>query len=260
MSISGIQSESGDAAHASDLAIDYFLLGQVDYDRAFALQRRLVYEAGDDRHATIAVLLCEHNELITVGRGGSRSHIRFTNEDLRTRHVTLKWVTRSGGCVAHTRGQLAIYPIVPLRLVGWSMSEYVRRLQGGIIAALKQFRIHPEVRRGSQGIWGQSGQLAAMGMLVKQGVAMHGAFLNVDPPMTIHRFVDTSPETADRSGRRSMSSMLVERRTAVRMPGVRSAVIECLARSFGAERYHLFAGHPWLPRMTGSTRESISHP
>jgi lipoyl(octanoyl) transferase len=258
VSISGIQRLPGDAAPDSELAIDFFLLGQVEYERVFALQRRLAYEAGDDRHAPIAVLLCEHPEMITVGRRGSRAHVRLTNDELRSRDVAIKWVTRSGGCVAHGRGQLAVYPIVPLRLVGWSVSDYVRRLQSGMLAALQQFRIRAEVRPDVQGIWGKSGLLAAIGVLVKQGTTMHGAFLNVDPSMKLSRFVDSAEGNSERAGKRCMSSMLAERRTAVRMPSVRTAVIESLAASFGANRYHLFAGHPWLPRKTGSTRESIT--
>jgi lipoate-protein ligase B len=34
--------------------------------------------------------------------------------------------------VLHAPGQLAVYPIVPLGLFGWTVGEYLRRLQRGM--------------------------------------------------------------------------------------------------------------------------------
>src|SRR5690606_1375683 len=64
---------------------DLHLLGEVDFDAALALQRRLVFEAGERHAPRISVLLCEHPELITVGRDGSRGDIRLSPDELRER-------------------------------------------------------------------------------------------------------------------------------------------------------------------------------
>ena len=51
---------------------EFRLLGRVPFEAFLALQSRLVYEAGGLAEPRIVVLLCEHPELITVGRAGSR--------------------------------------------------------------------------------------------------------------------------------------------------------------------------------------------
>ena len=61
------------------------LLGRVPFEAFLTLQSRLVYEAGGLAEPRIVVLLCEHPDLITVGRAGSRGHIRFTNDQLQAR-------------------------------------------------------------------------------------------------------------------------------------------------------------------------------
>ena len=68
--------------------------------------------AGDRDSACL--ILCEHPPLITVGRQGSRGHIRFDTEELFVRGWPVRWVNRGGGCLLHLPGQLAIYPILPL--------------------------------------------------------------------------------------------------------------------------------------------------
>ena len=51
-------------------------------------------------------------------------------------------------------------------------------------------------------------------------------------------------------GRRSRNGgKLADRRSAARMPKLRSAIIEHLASQLQCERYHLHTGHPWLARL-----------
>ena len=75
--------------------------GCVDWADCQRLQRRLVYEAGSGDDGRIVTLLCEHPPLISVGRRGSRGHIRCTNEQLRHQRLEVRWVNRGGGCVLH---------------------------------------------------------------------------------------------------------------------------------------------------------------
>jgi lipoyl(octanoyl) transferase len=247
-----------------DLPLDFYLLGQVDFDRVVNLQRRLAYEVGDIRHPRLVVLLCEHGELITVGRQGSRAHIRYGNEQLRRMGVKVEWVGRGGGCIPHGRGQLAIYPVVALPLVGWTIGEYLRRLQTGIRAAIEQFNVHTSVRDRVFGIWGHSGLLAAVGVAVRNWTTSHGVYLNVNPSMNLFHHVDTGaacvhdvPESPPEKS--NMSSLLAERRVAVTMSSVRTAVIDGLAKSFGCAQVHVHAAHPSLCHPQGLAGESCAN-
>src|SRR5690606_22645353 len=78
-------------------ALEAYFLGRVAHDDALALQRRLVYEAGEtggERSANVTLLLCEHKSLITVGRGGSRWHIRQSEAELARRQIDVRFVSR----------------------------------------------------------------------------------------------------------------------------------------------------------------------
>src|SRR5581483_11812554 len=87
-----------------DTTLQAYLLGSVDFDAALRLQRRCHFDVTGDRTQAF-VLACEHPPLITVGRHGSRAHIRFEPQDLQTRHWDVRWVNRGGGCLLHLPGQ-----------------------------------------------------------------------------------------------------------------------------------------------------------
>jgi lipoyl(octanoyl) transferase len=154
------------------------------------------------------------------------------------------YTNRDGGCLLHCPGQLAIYPIVPLAWHGFTVGEFLERFQAGIIEALDDLCVHGHVRPGRHGVWARTGQLAAIGVAVRNWTTYFGAYLNVDPPMGLFRIVQSDPLQETR-----MSSMMTERRGPVRMTTVRATLVKHLTEAFGCDRYHLFTGHPLLKRL-----------
>ncbi|MHB8861302.1 MAG: lipoyl(octanoyl) transferase LipB [Pirellulaceae bacterium] len=232
---------------ADSFAVQFHLLGTVGYEDSQRLQRQLVYEAGGQDDGRIVALLCEHPSLISIGRSGSRGHIRWTNEQLRMRHLEVRWVNRGGGCVLHAPGQLAVYPIVPLAWHRWTVGEYLRRFRQALTRTLEELGVRWETYAPSSGVWGRSGQLVACGVAVRNWITCYGAFLNVNPAMTHYGFVDVVDPLKILPGQKStMGSLFAERRQAVSMPKVRATLIPHLAASFGTEHYHLVTGHPLL--------------
>ncbi len=258
-------------APESSPALEAFLLGQVDFDRALALQQRLIVECRDRDDGQVILLLCEHPAIITVGRGGSPGQIAMQNSLVRNRQIEIRWVNRGGGCLVHCPGQLAVYPIVPLRWHGFSVGEFLDRFQAGIVEAIDDLNVHAATRAAEKGdsphlceapfgpsrqmgtvpffgIWGRTGQLAAFGAAVRHWVTYYGAYLNVCPPMGLFRLVECDPgDPAPRS------CLVAERRGPVRMTSVRAALIPRLAECFGCDRHHIYTGHPLL-RSTDDRR------
>jgi lipoyl(octanoyl) transferase len=228
-------------APAASGALEAHLLGQVEFDRALALQQRLVYESGGRRDRTMTLLVCEHEPIITIGRGGSREQIRATSEELASRQLEVRWVGRGGGALLHAPGQVAVYPIVPLERLSWSVGDYLRRLSGGLAAALHDLGLTAPQRVDVNGIWGRTGQLVAIGAAVKDWTTWHGAFVNVAPAMHLQRLVES-----DALGHAPLSSLVVERQQAVKITAVRAALVVRLAAAFSAPRHHLHSGHPLL--------------
>jgi lipoyl(octanoyl) transferase len=237
---------------SADPAVETYFLGPIDFDVCLALQRRLVFESGGRADGQIALLLAEHPPVITVGRLGSRSHVRMSPRELESRQLEVRWVNRGGGCLLHAPGQLAIYPIVPLEWHGFSVGEYLNRLQRGLLATLDSLGIAGQTRAGTHGIWGRTGQLAALGVAVRSWTTYFGAYINVDPAMRSFRSIDSDP-----IGHSPASSLAAERQKPVKMTTVRATIINHLVDALGCQRYHLYTGHPLLAQLSRSSHESV---
>ena len=227
-------------------AMEAHLLGRIDFGRCLALQQRLVDRIAARADGQICLLLCEHPNLVTVGRAGSPADVRFVARLLSSGQLEVRWVKRGGACLVHAPGQLAVYPILPLRWHGFSVGEYLDRLQAGILGTLEALRVQACSRPGRHGIWGRTGQLVAFGIAVRDGVSYHGAFINVAPSMGLFRLVQTDRQQATRP-----SCLVAERQQPVRMSSVRAELVPRLADAFGCDRYHLYTGHPLLRQPVG---------
>jgi lipoyl(octanoyl) transferase len=232
-------------------AVEAHLCGRLDFDRCQSLQHRLVQQVADRQDGQIYLLLCEHPDLITIGRGGSPADVQLDSGRIHSGQLPVRWVKRGGGCLVHAPGQIAVYPIVPLRWHRLSVGEYLARLQTAIQRALQVLDISTETRPGRYGLWGRTGQVVAIGVAVRDWIAYHGAFINVNPPMGLFRLV-----TADRRDLTPMSCLVAERQRPVKMTSVRAEVIRELTEALGCDRYHMYTGHPLLRIGEGREKDA----
>lgn len=217
-----------------------YLLAPIEYRTAEAFLRRLAAEQEARGSSDIVLVLCEHPTTITVGRGGSAADVRHASFLIRSKQVPVEWVARGGGAIIHLPGQLAIYPVVPLGMLGWKVGHYVQRLQQGLKQALAELGVPAELWDDGSSLVGRTGAVAHFGIAVRQGATLFGAYLNVAPALGLFRLLQGRP------GQPRPSSLVAERQRPVKMNLVRTAVVQQLAQAFGAGEYHLFTGHPWL--------------
>jgi lipoate-protein ligase B len=157
----------------------------------------------------------------------------------------------------HAPGQLCVYPIVSLARLGWSVGEFMRRFQNGLQLAFDHLIVRAKAHEGRFSLGGRAGVLAAMGVSVQNWVTCHGAFINVNPPMARFSKVDTLDPDRVRPGEKAtMTSLLAERRVAVTMTNVRSALVAGLAEAFACSRHHIYTQHPLLSSELEGRRES----
>jgi lipoyl(octanoyl) transferase len=232
--------------HASDArdaaALDVWLLGVVDFESAQFLQERLVYEIGgrDDRFG--GLFLCEHPPIITVGRAGSRAHIRVEQKELAARRLDVRWLNRGGGCLVHAPGQLAVYPVVPLDRLVLGLREYRSRLIASVLDVCAELGVPAWATEKNAGVAGRGGQFAFVGAAVKRWVAYQGLFLNVRPMLQLQNIISHS------ANRQRPTSLEAVRGRMTTMSIVRESLIRNLAQRLGYSEYHLFTGHPLLRR------------
>jgi lipoyl(octanoyl) transferase len=230
----------------TDLALQVYLLGSVEFEAALVLQRRLVYQVAGDR-STAALILCEHPPLITVGRQGSWAQILYEPEELHARRWAVRWVNRGGGCLLHLPGQLAIYPILPLDRFGLSVQDYVDQLHDLVRDVLSEFSIAGARRAGMPDVWVGPRPIAGVGVAVRHWVSYYGAVLNVSPDLHLLRRVRYGGNHAE-----PMTSVERERRGPLRPSLVRERLVERFAERFHFTRTSLFFDHPALGRWTPS--------
>jgi lipoate-protein ligase B len=149
------------------------------YARALELQRRLrdARLAGD---VPDTLLLLEHPDVITFGRGASSSSARLSDDELRAAGYDVHRTNRGGDVTWHGPGQLVGYPILDLAGHGRDVHVYLRRLESVLIETLAEFGIAARRREGFAGVWlDDTRKIASIGVGVRRWVTMHGFALNV---------------------------------------------------------------------------------
>jgi len=235
------------------IVCEYFDLGLIPYDNAWALQDRFAAEiARGDRPATL--LLLEHPHIYTFGRRGQEQNLLLDEHQLRERGLSIRWVDRGGDVTYHGPGQLIGYPLIPLgkleqneRQPEVDYTGYLRRLEKTLIVTLAGFGLAAGQIPGLTGVWIQSdvysrcprcrpedrqkpAKIAAIGVKVdSNGISRHGFALNVDPDMTYFDGIRpcglTEPVV-------NLADLL---HPVPPMDEVKQAVIEAFAIVFGAE-------------------------
>ncbi len=155
-------------------------LGVLDYAEAWQLQRDLAdarLAGGPD-----TLLLLEHPSVYTAGKR-TESHERPVDG------IPVVDVDRGGKITWHGPGQLVGYPVIgldePLDVV-----KYVRRLEEALIGVCADLRLDAGQVDGRSGVWlpatgtTPARKIAAIGIRVARGVALHGFALNCDCDLT----------------------------------------------------------------------------
>jgi lipoyl(octanoyl) transferase len=152
-------------------------LGRVPYRDAWALQRGLHAHSPDDH-----LLLLEHPHVYTLGVRADLRHVLVPPAEVG---ADLVRTDRGGDVTYHGPGQLVGYPIVRLPRHVYVV-DYVRRLEEALIHACAELGVTSARVPGRSGVWlaadgrGPDRKVAAIGIRVARGVAMHGFALNCE--------------------------------------------------------------------------------
>jgi lipoyl(octanoyl) transferase len=225
--------------------LDVYLLGVVGFQDVQRLQRRLVYDLGEGAGAG-ALVLCEHPPTITIGRSGSRAHIRLDDDELRGAGIPVHWIARGGSCIVHWPGQLAAYIVLPLARLGLDLHDYLYGLNRVALGVLADFDIKGQTRPEAPGVFLGYARVASVGIAVSQWIAYHGLTLNVGLDMEPFEWLLDEPGIG--SYRLHQTSMEARRQRPAPMAKVREALIREVEQEFHLAQRHLFTNHPLLRR------------
>jgi lipoyl(octanoyl) transferase len=157
-------------------------LGLLPYGPACALQSRVV-EARKAGAIPDVLLVCEHPQVITLGRNGKREHLRASEHLLAQMNVIFQATDRGGDITYHGPGQIVGYPILDLAQHRRDVRWYVNQLEEVMIRATADFGLHARRIAERHGIWVDTAageeKLAALGVHLSRWVTSHGFAYNV---------------------------------------------------------------------------------
>jgi lipoyl(octanoyl) transferase len=160
--------------------LDVRRLGRVPYAQALALQEEL-REGLRSGAVRETVLLLEHPDVVTFGRGARPENALASDDGLRESGYDVFRVSRGGDVTWHGPGQLVGYPILDLRRHGADLHKYLRDLETVLISALGDFGLSARPKPGFAGVWlDDRRKIASIGVGVRDWRTLHGFALNVN--------------------------------------------------------------------------------
>jgi len=223
-------------------------LGRVDYEPAWALQRRVQErliaakrDAEPDPPPGV-LLVVEHPPVFTLGKSGRREHLLADAAALAARGATFVPVDRGGDITYHGPGQVVVYPILDLDRLrypdggrGTDIHRYLRELEEAVVLTCTDYGLDARRVPGRTGVWigpdahGPERKVCAFGVRCSRWVTMHGLALNVDPDLSYFGLI-VPCGIADRG----VTSLAAEAETPVDAAETTRRLLRHLADRFGA--------------------------
>ena len=177
---------SAESPVREDAPIERLVWGRVDYDAAVRWMDHRV-EARRAGSVHDALVLCEHEPVITLGRNARAGHVTLPPVELQRRGIAVRECGRGGDVTWHGPGQLVGYPIVQLEPARHDARRYLRDLEEVLIRALAEFGVTAGRREGLTGVWarvsGEDRKVASLGVRLSRWITSHGFALNVTGPL-----------------------------------------------------------------------------
>jgi lipoate-protein ligase B len=155
-------------------------LGRVEYESAWQLQLALA-RARREGSVPDLLLLLEHPPTFTIGRSGGQQHLLISGDEVAALGARVYEVDRGGDITYHGPGQLVGYPILDLTTRGRDVHRYLRLLEEVVIRAVAELGVVAGRQAPHTGVWIGDEKVAAIGVKVSRGVALHGFALNIAP-------------------------------------------------------------------------------
>ncbi len=158
----------------------YVELPITDYREALELQRSIVAARNNHTLDCDVILILEHSAVFTLGRRGGLDNLTVSETFLEKKGIPVVHVERGGDITYHGPGQLIGYPIIDLRTLRLSVTDYVSGLEEIMLRTAADFGVAAERNPKNRGIWVGNSKLGSIGISIRHGVAFHGFAFNVN--------------------------------------------------------------------------------
>ena len=151
-------------------------LGKIGHSESDELMRVMQSKRIDDEIID-TILVCEHEEIVTVGP-------RARNDGITPPPgYATSPVDRGGGLTWHGPGQLVIYPIIKWDLEGESnVKAVIAILEEWVIVALSKLGVEGHRDERMQGVWVGQNKICSIGLSFLRWTSRHGLTINCNTP------------------------------------------------------------------------------
>jgi len=151
-------------------------LGKIGHSESDELMRVMQSKRIDDEIID-TILVCEHEEIVTVGP-------RARNDGITPPPgYATSSVDRGGGLTWHGPGQLVIYPIIKWDLEGESnVKAVIAILEEWVIVALSKLGVEGHRDERMQGVWVGQNKICSIGLSFLRWTSRHGLTINCNTP------------------------------------------------------------------------------
>ena len=153
-------------------------LGLIDYNDAYAIQRKTVEEVGAGQPATL--ILSEHPPVFTLGRIATENNFLIDQTAIKEKGAAIERIDRGGEVTFHGPGQLVVYPILDINNYGRDLKVYLGKFEQVAIDLLQHFGIVATRVDGKRGVFVGPRKIVSIGIGVRKWVSFHGLAVNVN--------------------------------------------------------------------------------
>ncbi|MDR0713993.1 MAG: lipoyl(octanoyl) transferase LipB [Bacteroidales bacterium] len=173
-------------------------LGLVGYREAWRQQENLLEKLAAEKQAGVCgphyLLMTEHPHVYTIGKNGNQANMLADSIRLKSTGAELIRVDRGGDITYHGPGQLVVYPVFRLDLLGTGIKEYIRKLEEIVIRTVGEYGVEGSRMDGAAGVWidvhsPKARKICAIGVRCSRSVTMHGFALNVGTDLKYFSYI-----------------------------------------------------------------------
>ncbi len=140
-------------------------------------------------------ILCEHNNVYTLGKHGKDSNLLVNDEFLKQINAEVYHINRGGDITYHGQGQITGYPSLDLDSMGLGIRDYIHTLEQMVINLMKDYDVECERLQGATGVWieahtKKARKICAIGVKVSRGITMHGFAFNVNTDLNYFSYIN----------------------------------------------------------------------